>query len=88
MKKQAYDPAQVGALLGQGSAESLTSRMKTEKPPVAKEQLSIRLSSEVIHALYLHQAEVRKAGANRRESTIGGVIDSLLRDALGLAQAK
>lgn len=50
-----------------------------------KKAITIRLSDEVLMALYRHQADVRcKPGARLKETTIGAVIDTLLRGPLGL----
>lgn len=50
-----------------------------------KRPITVRLTEEVLHALVRHQAEVRcKPGARLGDTTIGGVIDSLLRGPLGL----
>ncbi len=51
-----------------------------------KRPITVRLTEEVLHALVRHQAEVRcKPGARLGDTTIGGVIDSLLRGPLGLS---
>ena len=47
-----------------------------------------RLSDEVLSALYRHQAELHCTRSSRlRDTTIGGVIDSLLRVSLQLPPA-
>ena len=54
-------------------------------PVAIKRPITVRLTEEVLHALVRHQAEVRcKPGARLGDTTIGGVIDSLLRGPLGL----
>jgi hypothetical protein len=51
-----------------------------------KRPITVRLTEEVLHALVRHQAEVRcKPGARLGDTTIGGVMDALLRGPLGLA---
>jgi hypothetical protein len=50
-----------------------------------KRPLTVRLTEDVIHALVRYQAEVRcKPGVRLGDTTIGGVIDKLLRGPLGL----
>lgn len=50
-----------------------------------KRPITVRLTEDVLHALMRHQAEVRcKPGARLGDTTIGGVIDTLLRGPLGL----
>jgi hypothetical protein len=51
-----------------------------------KRPITVRLSEEVVHALVRYQAEVRcRPGVRLGETTIGGVMDKLLRAPLGLA---
>lgn len=51
-----------------------------------KRPITVRLTEEVLHALLRHQTEVRcKPGARLGDTTIGGVIDTLLRGPLGLS---
>lgn len=51
----------------------------------AKRPLTIRLSEEVLHALLRHQATVRcQPGVRLGPTTIGGIVDTLLRGPLGL----
>jgi hypothetical protein len=58
----------------------------TEKVAVDKQPVTARLTTEVLHALVRHQAELRcKPGARLGDTTIGGVMDSLLRQALGMS---
>lgn len=53
-----------------------------------KRAITIRLSDEVLSALYRHQAELRCTRSSRlRDTTIGGVIDTLLRVSLQLPPA-
>jgi hypothetical protein len=74
--------------LGRGAAKprARTTAAEPEAAEVAgKRPITVRLSEEVIHALVRHQAELRcKPGVRLGESTIGGVMDSLLRGPLGL----
>lgn len=50
-----------------------------------KRAITVRLTDDVLAALYLHQAKVRSNHATRlADTTIGGVIDTLLRQQLGL----
>ncbi len=52
---------------------------------VVKKPITVRLTEDVLHALLRHQADVRcKPGARLGDTTIGGVIDTLLRGPLGL----
>lgn len=50
-----------------------------------KEAITIRLSRDLLSALYHHQAAVRSAGSRKRDTTIGAVVETLLRQALGAA---
>jgi hypothetical protein len=51
-----------------------------------KRPITVRLSEEVIHALVRYQAELRcKPGVRLGDTTIGGVMDTLLRGPLGLS---
>jgi hypothetical protein len=60
-----------------------------EPSPREKRAITIRLSDEVLAALYRHQAEVRCIpGSRLRDTTIGGVIDTLLRDSLKLSSSR
>jgi hypothetical protein len=60
-----------------------------EPTPREKRAITIRLSDEVLAALYRHQAEVRCIpGSRLRDTTIGGVIDTLLRDSLKLPSSR
>lgn len=53
---------------------------------VAKRPITVRLTEEVLHALLRRQADMRcQAGARLGDTTIGGVMDTLLRGPLGLA---
>ncbi len=50
-----------------------------------KRAITVRLSDEVLSALYRHQADVRCVpGSRLKDTTIGGVIDTLLREPLRL----
>jgi hypothetical protein len=61
-------------------------RADTAANVVVKRPVTVRLTEEVLHALVRHQAEVRcQPGARLGDTTIGGVIDALLRGPLGLA---
>lgn len=66
------------------SESALAAAPDAAGPP--KRPITVRLTEEVLHALVRHQAEVRcKPGARLGDTTIGGVIDSLLRGPLGLS---
>jgi hypothetical protein len=55
------------------------------EPAMLKKPITVRITEDVLHALMRHQAEVRcKPGARLGDTTIGGVIDALLRGPLGL----
>jgi len=61
-----------------------------EAEPAGREKraITVRLSDEVLSALYRHQAEVRcLPGSRLKDTTIGGVIDTLLRTSLTLPPA-
>jgi hypothetical protein len=85
-------PAAVAGALPQRAPEGATGTdlatpaSETEAaigPP--KRPITVRLTEEVVHALMRHQAAERcKPGVRLGESTIGSVIDALLRGPLGL----
>jgi hypothetical protein len=70
------------ALRARRSSRAETS--KAERPTrVVKEALTIRISHELMLVLYQKQTDLRsEPGARRSDTTIGGVIESLLRQAL------
>ncbi len=73
----------VGALLKRGAAEAAA--REASAAVRLKEPLTIRLSKDVLSAIYYHQADVRTAGGRKRDTTIGAVVESLLRQALRMA---
>jgi hypothetical protein len=90
--KTALEPDKIQALLTRGGSEAAAgpgrhSSKETPRPErptrVVKEAVTIRLSHELMLTLHHKQGDLRSApGARRGDTTIGGVIESLLRQAL------
>ncbi len=71
------------AAVGQGvSAAVAAPPAPAPLPPMRK--LSFHLTEETVFALYAHQSQVRLGGAKPADTTLGWVIDTLLRQALNL----
>lgn len=70
---------------GRSTAADASPAEEDHVAPIEKRAITVRLSDEVLSALYRHQAEMRcLPGARLRDTTIGGVIDTLLRGSLKL----
>lgn len=94
MSKAKFDPASVSALLGKGSEETAAGKIHqpkaaAPKKPAAKSNMNIRLTDDLLKALDEEQTRLRSLpGAKRGETTIGSVVEGLLRQALKLPPAK
>lgn len=65
-------------LIEESTPQPLTAEME-ETIASPKRPITIRLSDEVLARIYHHQAELRASGAKLADTTVGGVIDTLLR---------
>jgi len=89
MARKAFDPQLVSNLVARGTTEARQAapvKSKRSRRHIDKRYLSVRISSELIDALYTYQMEYRRTNPQQHglHPGIGGAVEHLLRNALSL----